>query len=106
MVVRGDVWLTALDPTVGGEIRKTRTCLIVSPDDLNRHSRTFLAIPMTSAGRGARYRPLTTFGGVQGRLLPDQIRTFDRSRLVKHLGRIDEDTLKEALTSLRGMFAY
>ncbi len=105
MVVRGDVWLTMLDPTVGSEIRKTRPCLIVSPDEINSRSRTYLAVPMTSGGRALSYRPATIFNGKPGFLLPDQIRTFDRARFVKHLGRIDDATLDATLAILQHMFA-
>ena len=105
MVARGEVWLIELDPTIGSEIRKTRPCLIVSPDQLNLRSRTYLAVPLTSGGRARPFRPETNFNGKPGRLLPEQIRTFDRSRFVKHLGRIDDATLDRTLTILREMFA-
>lgn len=105
MVARGDVWLTRLDPTVGGEIRKVRPCLIVSPDQMNERTRTVLAVPMTSGGRAMPFRPETDFNGRPGRLLPEQIRTFDRSRFIKHLGRMDDATVDATLAVLRDMFA-
>lgn len=105
MVARGEVWLTELDPTVGSEIRKTRPCLIVSSDHLNRRSRTYLAVPLTGGGRARPFRPETVFNGKPGRLLPDQIRIFDRSRFIKPLGRIDDATLDATLAILRQMFA-
>ncbi len=101
---RGDVWLATFDPTAGSEIRKTRPCLIVSPDTMNLHLRTVTAMPMTSAGRPAPYRIQLRFGGVDGRLLGDQLRTLDKTRLRKRLGQADAATLAEALAVLREMF--
>ena len=105
MVIRGDVWLTMLDPVVGSELRKTRPCLIVSPDELNKTSRTFLAVPMTSGGRPRPFRPETIFAAKPSRLLPEQIRVFDRSRFIKRLGCIDDATLNATLIVLQQMFA-
>ena len=70
MVKRGEVWLAALDPTVGSEIRKTRPCLIVSPDELNAHLRTVLSVPLTTGGRPAPFRVPVTFQRKQGLILP------------------------------------
>ena len=106
VVGRGDVWLTVLDPAIGGEIRKVRPCLVVSPDLINDFGRNFLIVPMTTGGgRPMSFRPLTDFGGKPGRLLPDQLRSVDRARFVKHLGRIDDATLHATLTILQQMFA-
>lgn len=105
MVSRGEVWLTVLDPTVGGEIRKTRPCLVVSPNDINRLEYNFLIVPMTTGGRAFSFRPTTSFAGKTGQLPADQLRSVDRARFVKRLGRIDDDTLHATLTVLRQMFA-
>lgn len=102
---RGEVWLCTLDPTVGSEIRKTRPCLIVSPDDLNRRLQTIIVTPLTSGGRPARFRVETTFQAVAGLILPDQVRAVDRRRAVKRLGTVDETTLCEVLRVLGAMFA-
>jgi mRNA interferase MazF len=104
MVKRGEVWLVALDPTIGGEIRKTRPCLVVSPDELNAHRRLALIAPMTTGSRPARFRAAVTFQGTQGLVLPDQVRTVDRDRFVKRLGRVDAETLRGVLAVLRKMF--
>ena len=104
MVERGDVWLAVLEPTLGNEIRKTRPCLVVSPDELNRVGHTFLAVPLTTGSRSASFRPETMFKGRRGRVLTDQIRTFDRSRFLKKLGRIDGVSLAATLKALRNMF--
>ena len=105
MVKRGEVWLVALDPTVGGEIQKTRPCLVVSPDELNAHRRVVLVAPMTTGSRPARFRTAVTFHGKQGLILPDQIRTVDEDRLIRRLGRVDANTARAVLKILRAMFA-
>lgn len=102
---RGEVWLCRLDRTVGSEIRKTRPCVIVSPDDLNQRLRTVLVAPLTSGSRATAFRVPVTFGGIDGLIRPDQMRTLDRQRLVKRLGEIDAGTLSQALIILTTMFA-
>lgn len=102
---RGEVWLCALDPTVGSEIRKTRPCLIVSPDDLNRRLRTMIVAPLTSGGRPARFRVDVDFQGIAGLVLPDQVRAIDRRRAVKRLGTVDVITLRAVLAVLSELFA-
>lgn len=101
---RGEVWLAALDPTVGSEIQKTRPCLIVSPDELNAHLRTAIVAPMTTGSRPAPFRISVKFKGKAGLILPDQMRTVDKSRLVKRLGKIDAATLSMVITVLGKMF--
>lgn len=103
--MRGDVWLAALDPTVGSEIQKTRPCVIVSPDELNRHSRTFIVAPMTTGSRPSPFRVALRFRGKDGLILTDQLRTLDRARLVKRMGRADAGTLAAVLRVLGEMFA-
>lgn len=105
MVKRGEVWLAALDPTIGSEIQKTRPCLVVSPDEINRHMRTAIVAPMTTGSRPAPFRVAVTFKGKQGLILPDQMRTIDKTRLVKRLGRVDAATLRAVLEVLAEMFA-
>ena len=101
---QGDVWLTRLDPTEGNEIRKTRLCAIVSPDTMNAHLGTVIIMPMTSGSHAARFRPTSTFRGIEGLLLGDQVRSVSKFRLRKRLGTLDEATLKAALVVLREMF--
>lgn len=105
MVKRGEVWLAALNPTLGGEIQKTCPCLIVSPDEMNTHLRTATVIPLTSGSRPAPFRVAVTFKGKSGLLLVDQMRTLDRVRLVKRMGRVDAVILRETLAVLREMFS-
>ena len=104
-VKRFDVHLVALDPTRGSEIRKTRPCLVISPDEMNRHIRTVIVAPMTSTRKGYPTRVNCTFEGVEGQVALDQIRTVDQSRLTKRLGRIDDATCDDVLATLQEMFA-
>lgn len=101
---RGDVCLVELDPTRGTEIRKTRPCVIISPDELNDHLRTVIVAPLTSAGRPSPFRVSCKFARKDGLVVIDQIRTVDRERLVKRLGALQQDTLVQVLGVLREMF--
>ncbi len=105
VVSRFEVYLVNLDPTVGSEIRKTRPCLVVSPDEMNRHIRTVIVAPMTTRGRAYPTRVECEFAGKAGLVVLDQLRTVDKKRLVKHLGRIDETTQRKVLQVLAEMFA-
>ncbi len=87
-VSRFDVFLVALDPTVGHEIKKVRPCVVISPDEMNRHIGTVIIAPMTTKGREYPTRVACTFQGVEGQVVPDQLRTVDKARLVKKLGRL------------------
>lgn len=102
---RGEVWLAALDPTVGSEIQKTRPCLIVSPDELNAHLRTAIVAPMTTGSRPSPFRVAIKFKRKEGLILPDQIRTVDKARLVKRLGKVDSVTMNAVLDVLAEMFS-
>jgi mRNA interferase MazF len=105
MVKRGEVWLAALDPTIGSEIKKTRPCVVISPPELNEHLRTAIVAPMTSQGRPAPFRIPITLQRKKGLILLDQIRALDKTRLVKKLGTAQPDTLSTALTTLQALFA-
>jgi mRNA interferase MazF len=104
VVKRGEVWLVALDPTVGTEIQKTRPCLIVSPPELHDHLRAVIVAPMTTGNRPAGFRVPLTFKGQEGLVLLDQIRTVDKQRLVKRLGLVGNATLTATLDTLREVF--
>ncbi len=104
-VLRGEVWIAELDPTVGSEIQKTRPCLIVSPDEMNRILPTVTILPMTTGSRLAPFRIGHQFRGKKGITLPDQMRTLDKSRLLSRSGAIDTPTLITVLYILREMFA-
>ena len=102
---RFDVFLISLDPTRGSEIRKTRPCLVISPDEMNEHIRTVIVAPMTTKGRRYPTRVSCTFQGKRGQVVLDQIRTVDTSRLVRRLGTISKATQTKVLDTLQEMFA-
>jgi mRNA interferase MazF len=102
---RFDVFLVNLDPTMGSEIRKSRPCLIVSTDEMNRHIATVIVAPMTTKGREYPTRVLCTFQGKSGQVVLDQLRTVDKLRLVKKIGRIDKETQEAVLSTLAEIFA-
>jgi mRNA interferase MazF len=106
MVIRRfDVFLVAWDPTLGSEIRKTRPCLVVSPDTMNEHLNTAIVAPMTTKGRKYPSRVACTFQGKSGMVVLDQIRTVDRVRLVKRLGMLSATAGKRTAEVLQEMFA-
>jgi mRNA interferase MazF len=105
VVKRFEVYLVNLDPTVGSEIKKTRPCLIVSPDEMNRHIATAIIAPMTTKGRNYPTRVSCKFEGKRGQVVLDQLRTVDKKRLVKKLGRMDKKTQQAVLATLAEMFA-
>lgn len=102
---RGEIWLVALDPTVGSEIKKSRPCVIVSPPELNQHLRTVIVAPMTSKSFVAPFRVPVTHSGTKGLIVLDQIRTVDKVRLVKRLGALNSKTLSTVLITLQEVFA-
>ena len=102
---RFDVFLVNLDPTIGHEIKKTRPCLVISPNEMNRFIATVIIAPMTSKGRNYPSRVNCTFQGIQGQIVLDQVRTVDKLRLVKRLGAISENTRQKVLQVLNEMFA-
>ena len=102
---RGDVHLVGLDPTVGSEIKKTRPCVIVSPDELNQHLRTVIVAPMTTGGQAYPWRVACRFQSRTGFVALDQLRTVDSDRLVKRLGRLSATTTTAVLDTLQEMFA-
>ncbi|HEU0143435.1 MAG TPA: type II toxin-antitoxin system PemK/MazF family toxin [Nitrososphaera sp.] len=105
VVKRFEVYRVNLDPTIGSEIQKTRPCLIISPDEMNRFIRTVIVAPMTTKGRPYPTRVECKFQGKHGQIVLDQIRTVDKSRLVKRLGKIDKQSQTEVLSILGEMFA-
>jgi mRNA interferase MazF len=102
---RFDVYLVALDPTQGHEIKKTRPCVIVSPDESNRTLATVIVAPMTTKGHDYPTRVPCDFQGRIGEVVLDQLRVVDKKRLVKRLGRLSSSTQGEILVKLAMMFA-
>ncbi len=105
-VRRFDVHLVDLDPTRGSEIRQTRPCVVVSPDEMNRHVRTVIIAPMTSVRRAYPTRIDVTFQRKKGQVVLDQIRTVDAARLVRRLGRLPEARARQIADVLVEMFTY
>jgi mRNA interferase MazF len=104
-VQRGEVYLAELEPVWGREIRKTRPCLVVSPDELNSHWQTLIVVPMTTGGHLYPFRVAFRFGKRRGRVVLDQIRSVDRQRFQRRLGRLPAAVVGQALTVLQEMFA-
>jgi mRNA interferase MazF len=106
VVNRFDVYLINLDPTVGSETRKTRPCLIISPDEMNRHIRTVIVAPMTTASKDYPTRISCKFKKKKGQIVIDQIRTIDKTRLINKLGYINPETQREVISVLQRLFSF
>lgn len=105
VVRRFEVHLVRLDPTEGRAIRKTRPCLVISPDEMNRHIDTVIVAPMTTRSRPYPTRVSVRFRRKTGQIVLDQLRTVDKNRLVKRLGTIDQTTADRTLAILTELFA-
>ncbi len=105
VVKQFEVYLIALDPTVGSEIQKTRPCLVVSPDEMNRHLNTVLVAPMTTKLRRYPTRVKLTFKKKTGEAALDQIRSVDKKRLAKKLGKIGPAAARSVKATLIEMFS-
>jgi mRNA interferase MazF len=105
VVARFEVYRIRLDPAQGSEIRKTRPCLVISPDEMNRHISTVIVAPMTTKGRPYPTRVPLRFRSKTGQIVLDQMRTVDKSRLVRRVGKIDDVTAQRVLAVLADMFA-
>ena len=104
-VDRFDVYLVLLDPTIGSEMQKSRPCLVVSPDEMNHYITTVIVAPMTSRGRPYPSRVSCRFEGVEGQVVLDQLRTVDKVRLIRRLGRISDEVQEAVLATLAEIFA-
>lgn len=105
-VARFEVWLANLDPTVGSEIRKTRPCVVLSPDEMNRYLRTVIIAPLTTAGKPYPSRVACGFQGRDGMVVLDQLRTVDQARMVRRMGTLDRETADAVLGTLQELFAF
>ena len=101
---RFDIYLVNLDPTRGREIKKTRPAAIISPNEMNDHICTVIIAPMTTKGRDYPTRVSCKFQGKHGQIILDQIRTVDKSRLIRRLGKLDKSTSEKILNILQEMF--
>lgn len=102
---RGEIHLVSLDPTRGSEIQKSRPCLVVSPDELNLHLETVIVAPLTTASHSYPFRVPCQFENKRGQVVLDQLRTVDRERLIRRLGKLSVPTFEKVLSLLREMFA-
>ena len=100
-----EVWLVALDPVRGAEIQKTRSCLVISPNEMNESLRTVIIAPMTTVVRAYPTRVSTRFQGKSGQIALDQLRAIDKGRLVRKLGRLSEGTVQEVSAVLLELFS-
>lgn len=103
MVTQYDVYLVNLDPTIGSEIKKTRPCVVLSPDEMNRHLSTVIIAPLTTKSHSYPSRIEVSLQKKTGWIVLDQIRTVDKRRLVKKLGEIDENTIQNTKAVIREM---
>lgn len=103
---RFEVWLVNLDPTQGSEINKTRPCVVISPDELNRYLRTVTIAALTSSQRAYPSRVDCAFQGKDGQVALDHIRSVDKTRLVRRLGVLETDTAQEICARLGELFQY
>jgi mRNA interferase MazF len=104
VIKRFDIFLVNLEPTIGTEIKKTRPCVVISPDEMNRHLRTVIIAPMTTQRRSYPTRVACRFQAKAGEVVLDQIRTVDRTRLFRRLGRLHKNASTEVLRVLQEMF--
>ena len=102
---RGEINMVDLDPTLGGEIKKTRPCVIITPDELNAHLRTFIIAPLKTGSHSYLFRVPASFAGRNGHIVLDHIRTVDRERLVRRIGKLPASTLNQVLAVLQEMFS-
>jgi mRNA interferase MazF len=103
--LRDEIWLVSLDPTRGAEIQKTRPCLVISPDEMNRHLQTILVAPMTTVERPYPTRVSLTFQSKHGQVALDQVRAVDRQRLVRRIGKVSSATAHAVSATLVEMFS-
>jgi mRNA interferase MazF len=105
VIKRFDVFLVNLDPTIGSEIKKTRPCVVVSPHEMNRHLRTVIVAPMTTKGAAYPTRISSKFRGKVGQIVLDQLRTVDKTRLIRKVGTISRPAQEQVLAVITEMFA-
>lgn len=103
VVTQYDVYLIRLDPTIGREIRKSRPCLVISPDEMNAHIGTVIIAPMTTKSRAYPSRVSTRFQGKAGWVVLDQIRTIDKTRLIRRLGSLDSRAVADVKRIIKVM---
>ncbi len=103
MVKQYEVYLLNLDPTIGSEMKKTRPCVILSPDEMNNYLNNIIIAPMTSTVKGYPTRVKIEFEGKEGEIVLDQIKTVDKSRIVKKLGKVEKSAVKNIKRVIKEM---
>jgi len=96
-----EIILVNLDPTIGSEIRKTRPCVVISPDEMNKHLRTVVIAPMTTTSKNYPTRVEIKHENKLGWIVLDQVRTIDKQRILKNLGRLSKPEIKEVKSILK-----
>ena len=104
VVTRFDIYVVSLDPAKGSEIKKTRPCVVISPDEMNHNIRTVIVAPMTSSLRKYPSRVTIEFQGKKGQVVLDQIRTVDKVRLIKKIGKLTRSASMKVTSVLQEMF--
>ena len=105
-VKRTEVWLVELNPNVGSEVKKTRPCMIVSPDEANKYLNTITIVPLTSTLKSYPSRVNCSFDGQDGQVAIDQVRAVDKLRLKKKLGMLDKRTVEQVFQTLQDYFSF
>lgn len=106
VVKRFEVYLVNLDPTIGKEIKKTRHCVIISPDEMNKYLSTVIITPLTSVKKGYPSRVECKFKGKSGEIILEQLRSVDKSRLIKKQGFLNEDLQNQIISKLQEIFSW
>jgi len=96
-----EIILVNLDPTIGSEIKKTRPCVVISPDEMNKHLRTIVIAPMTTTSKNYPTRVEIKHDNKLGWIVLDQVRTIDKQRILKNLGRLSKPEIKEVKSILK-----
>lgn len=104
-IQRFEVYQVALDPTIGSEIAKSRPCVVVSPNDMNRHLNTVIIAPLTRTAKKWPSRVLSHFDGLDGEVALDQLRAVDKSRLTKRLGTLSPKVQQSVMITLQDIFS-
>jgi mRNA interferase MazF len=103
VIIQYEVYLISLDPIIGPEIKKSRPCVIISPDEMNKNISTVIIAPMTTQSRFYPTRIPLKFAGKEAWIVLDQLRTVDRKRLIEKLGEIDQKTINQVKSIIKEM---
>jgi len=102
-ILQYNIYLVNLDPTIGSEIKKTRPCVVISPNEMNNNIQTIIIAPMTTKSHNYPTRVNLTFSGKKGWIVLDQIRTIDKGRIIKEIGKLSSSTIREVKETIMEM---